>query len=195
MRFDGDGNRITVVLDQKQNRQIFQAGGVERFPELAFAGCAFAGSDQRDCIGLRVEKAAGLRATYGLQKLSAGGRRTSNDILVFVAPVGRHLPSAGSGVGSSADSAQKHFFRSDAQSETERPVAIVQIEPVMPRLEQQSRRGSDSFMSSAADLEEDFILALQQNLAIVYAAGEVHSAVSVDQFFVAGQRRRYYRGF
>src|SRR6266581_1235408 len=40
LHFDGNADRIPVVFAQKHDRQFQIAGGVERFPELAFAGSA-----------------------------------------------------------------------------------------------------------------------------------------------------------
>ena len=73
LAFDGHGDGVAVVLDQEKHRQAFQAGGVERFPELALAGGAVARADQRDFIR-RAGIARGSRAPHRLVELRAGGR-------------------------------------------------------------------------------------------------------------------------
>src|SRR5207302_10660817 len=40
LHFDGDADRVTVVLKQEHNRQPQITRGVERFPKLAFTGGA-----------------------------------------------------------------------------------------------------------------------------------------------------------
>ena len=45
--FDRHRNRVAVVLDQEQHRQLPQAGRVDRFPELAFARRAVAERGER----------------------------------------------------------------------------------------------------------------------------------------------------
>src|SRR5579863_482604 len=43
--FDGNTDRVAVVFNHVQQRKLFRAGGVQRFPEFAFAGRAVAGRD------------------------------------------------------------------------------------------------------------------------------------------------------
>jgi hypothetical protein len=70
---DRHGDGVAVVFDQKQNRQAIQAGGIQRFPELAFAGGAIAaGGYQRDGVAIGREVAIRLGATDRLHKLRAG---------------------------------------------------------------------------------------------------------------------------
>src|SRR5688500_11936386 len=52
VHFDGDRDGVTVVLDQVDDRQLKVAGGVERFPELAFTRCAVTGRDVDDLVAL-----------------------------------------------------------------------------------------------------------------------------------------------
>jgi hypothetical protein len=55
--------------------------------------------------------------------------------------------------------------------------------PVVFWAENESSGGQYSFVARAADLEEDFILALELNFAIVEAAGEEHRAIHADERF------------
>ena len=43
--FDRDRDRVAVVLDEADERQRVEAGGVQRLPEFAFARRAFAERD------------------------------------------------------------------------------------------------------------------------------------------------------
>ena len=48
----GHGDRIAVVLHEKQYRQAFEADRVEGFPELALGGGPFAAGNDGDVIGM-----------------------------------------------------------------------------------------------------------------------------------------------
>ena len=64
LHFDRHGDRVAVVFDQIDDRQLALAGGVERFPELAFAGAAFANRDVGDFVRAKALLAVGdLRST------------------------------------------------------------------------------------------------------------------------------------
>src|SRR5580700_6188448 len=43
LHLNRNGDGVTVVFDDIQERKLFRAGDVERFPELAFAGGAVSG--------------------------------------------------------------------------------------------------------------------------------------------------------
>ena len=108
---DRHGDRVAVVFDQIDDRQALQAGDVERFPELAFAGGAFAGGDQRDRVGCRIDPPRGVRAAHRLQELRAGGRGAADDVQPRRAPMRGHLASAGSGIGCGAHGSAAAFPR------------------------------------------------------------------------------------
>ena len=69
-----------------------------------------------------------------------------------------------------------------AEGEAQRAVAIVGEEPVVAGLEHHAGGGLNGFVSGAGDLEIDFALALEKDLPVVDAAGEVHDAESTDEF-------------
>src|SRR5215813_7016225 len=65
LHFNGNRNRVAVVLNQVEQRELFGAGGIKRLPEFAFAGGAVPGRHiddlvrrmadmlaKRSCIGL-----------------------------------------------------------------------------------------------------------------------------------------------
>ena len=45
LHFNGNGDGVAVVFDEIEERKLFGARGVQRFPEFAFAGGAIAGGN------------------------------------------------------------------------------------------------------------------------------------------------------
>jgi hypothetical protein len=142
--FDRHGDRVAVVLDEEEHRQLLDAGGVERFPELALARGAIAERDVRDFVWLESRFAignlwhaavddAGFGGAHRLQHLRAGRARARHDVQLRVAPVRRHLASARCRVVPGADGREQHFERCDTELQAQRAIAIVRIEPVVPR--------------------------------------------------------------
>src|SRR6266705_753444 len=91
LHFEGNADRVPVVFAQEHNRQFQIAGGVERFPKLAFAGRAVAKGNVDNFIVPKSLDAAfqlldeldpvtGFRASDRLQKLRAGRRRLRDDV-------------------------------------------------------------------------------------------------------------------
>ncbi len=97
-----------------------------------------------------------------------------------IAPVRGHLAAAGCGVVFRADGLEHHVVGSDAEREHESAVAIVREEPIVGGLQDQAGGDESSFVSCAADLEIDFILALELDFAVVEAARKKHRAVDAD---------------
>ncbi len=93
----------------------------------------------------------------------------------------RHLTPAGVGIVSGAHGFQQLLVRRHAHGEAERAIAIVGIEPVVARAQHQAGSHQQRFMSGAGDLEENLLLPLEQDLAIVELTRQVHQAVNVDQ--------------
>ncbi len=202
----GHGDGVLVVLDQEQNRQLQVGGRVQRLPELALAGGAFPGGDVDHLVaveghilelavvagnflgrlGMAREVAAGFGASDGVQELAAGGRGAGDDVELAAGPVRGHLASAGAGIVGRAHRLQQHIERLHAQGEGQRAVAIVGEEPVISRLEGQSGRHQQRLMASARDLEEDLLLALEQDLAVVDAPRQEHQPVDLDEL-LAGE--------
>ncbi len=132
-------------------------------------------------LGMPAEIAPGFGAADRLEKLGAGRRRLGDDVELFVAPVRRHLPSAGTGIVNSPEALQQLLIRSHAQSEAERPVAIIRIEPVVARLQKKPRNHVNGFMTRAGNLEEYLLLPLEQNFTIVKTPRKIHEAINIDQ--------------
>ena len=70
-----------------------------------------------------------------------------------------------------------------------RAVAVVEVEPVVPRLEDHARRRGDGLVTGARDLEEDLVLALEPDLLVVQPARQEHVAVCRDEL-LAGEAVR-----
>src|ERR1017187_1343140 len=102
-----------------------------------------------------------------------------------MAPVRRHLTSAGTGIVLRANGLEEHFVGRHSQSEAERAVAIISAEPIVRGLQQLPGGNENCFVSRAADLKINFVLTLQLNLAIVQPSGEKHSAIHLDELLFA----------
>ena len=201
LHFDRHGNRVLVVLHAKNYWQAAVGGGVQRLPEFAFAGRAIAERNVSDFIALKLdvlelaviavgflaslgmpgEIAAGFGASDRLQNLGARGRRLGDNIEPLVGPVRRHLTSAGAGIVGRTHGAKQHFIRRCAQRKTQRAIAVIGIEPVVAGLQHKGCGDAHGFVSRAGDLEEDLLLALEQDLAVVHAPRGEHDAVRVDE--------------
>ncbi len=198
---NGNGNGVLVVFDHKEHGQLQVRSGVQRLPEFALAGSTVATGDVDDLValenhvlelaivaarllgrfGMPAEVAAGLGTADCLQELRSGGRRLRDDIEFLVSPMGGHLAAAGVGVIGSSDRLQQLLVRRHAQREAERAVAIVGIEPVVAGAQRQSGSDQQCFVSGTGDLEVDLLLALEQDLAIIQLARQVHQPIDIDQ--------------
>src|SRR6267142_3497208 len=202
LHFDGDGNCVAVVFDEIKQRQFFGAGGVERFPEFAFAGGAVAGGNvnnfvafvmdvlaERGFLGLRERFRAisiielGFGGTRGLYDLRSGAGRFADDVPFGVTPVRRHLASAGSWVVCGTDGLQQSLQRRDAEHQAQGAVAIVRVGPVDAGAKEQSYGGGNGFVTGARNLEVNFVLALELNLTVVETPRKKHGAINADQRF------------
>ena len=125
--------------------------------------------------------AAAFRATHCLQNLRPGRRRLRDHIEFRKAPVRRHLPPAGLRVSCGTHGHQQHVERRRAQSQAQRAISIVGIKPVVAWLQGKARCGANRFMARARDLEEDFLLALEQDLPVVHTPRRVHDPVGLNQ--------------
>ena len=192
LEFHGDGNRVAVVLDQKQHRQVPQAGGVHSFPELAAARRTLAERDVHDFVGLEARLAirndsdatvnhAGFRGADRLQHLCGGGARLRDNIQIGLSPVRRHLPPVRIRVVFSADAGEEHVERRHAQLQAQRSIAIIRIEPVVTRLQREASRHENGFVACAADLEEDLALMFELNFLVVELPREQHRAIDGQQ--------------
>src|SRR5262252_8270176 len=127
------------------------------------------------------EIASSFGATYGMQDLRTGGRRLRHDVQRRVAPVRRHLPSPGTRIIRSAHALQEHLIGLDTKSKAQRAIAIVGVKPVVAGLEGQTGSYAHGLVSSARHLEEDLLLALEQNLPVIDTPRGIHQAIGMDE--------------
>ena len=189
---DRHRDRVAVVLDQDDERQLLLRRRVQRLPELALAGGALAGRDVGDLAVVQLGGAlrqAGealvahrrFGAADAVQALRAGRTRARDDVQAAAAPVRRHLPAARGGVVLRADALQQHLVGRDAQREAEGAVAIVGEGPVLAAPQLAAGGDQDRLVPGARDLEEDLALVLELNLLVVEAPRQEHQPVGGEQ--------------
>ena len=91
-----------------------------------------------------------------------------------------HLAAAAGRIGGRANGLQEHLRGRDTQPQAERAVAIVGEKPVVAGTQGQGRANLQRLMAGTGELEEDFLLALEQDFAVVHAAGGVDEPVDLD---------------
>ena len=79
----------------------------------------------------------------------------------------RHLPPAGAGVVLRTHRRKKRFEWRYAEHEAKRAVAVIRINPVDSRAQEEAHDGTNRFVPGARDLEVDFVLAFELNLTVV----------------------------
>ena len=104
-------------------------------------------------------------------------------------PVGRHLPPAGSELGGGANGSEEHLLGRDAQHQTQRPVPVIEVEPVVRRPQNEGGSGLHRLVACAADLEENAVLPLQKDFAVVQTPGQKHVAKGVEKRVRAQPRK------
>jgi hypothetical protein len=107
--------------------------------------------------------------------------------------MGWHLPATASRIGGRANGLQKHVRGCHSDGEAQSAVAIVGEKPVVPRTERQCGSHLQRLVAGGGDLEEDLLLPLQKDFAVIQPAGKVHEPVDLNQLSraqaVAGIRR------
>ena len=91
-----------------------------------------------------------------------------------------HLAPAAGGVSGGADGLEKHVGGGEAEGQRKGAVAIVGEEPVVAGPQSQRRANLEGFVAGTVHLEENLLLPLEHDLAIVDPAGGVHQPVDVD---------------
>src|SRR5271157_6029220 len=100
-----------------------------------------------------------------------------------VAPVGRHLATAGRGIAGRAHGLLKHFMRGDAERQAKGAVAVIKVEGVLAGAQGEAGRDLNCLMARSADLKKDATLAFEGDFAIVEAPGGIHEAERADELF------------
>lgn len=97
--------------------------------------------------------------------------------------MGRHLPAARSGIPGRSHSLEEHVFRGDAQSQSQRTIAIIREEPVVTWTECHARSCLQGFVPRPAHLKINLVLPLQENFPVVQAAGQIHDTECTNEQF------------
>src|SRR5579862_4684937 len=134
--------------------------------------------------------AARFSAANGMQQLGAGRRGSADKVELVVAPVRGHLAAAAGSVSGGADGLQEHFCGSYADGQAQGPIAVIGKEPVVSWTKRQSGSDLKRFVPRPGDLEEDLLLPLEKNLAVVEPAGEIHQPVNFDHLLRAEPEAR-----
>jgi hypothetical protein len=192
LHFHRDRDRVAIVFDEVQDRHRARARGVQRFPELALAGRAFADREISDLVGMEPLAAivdrgdalvdhAGLAGADRVKALRAGRAALRRDVEFLVSPMRRHLAAARIRIVLRADGGEEHLVRRHAERQAQRAIAIVGIEPVVARPQVHAGRGQHRFVPGAADLEEDQALVLELYFFVVEAPRQEHRAIRPQQ--------------
>ena len=192
LHLDRHRDGIAVVLDQVEDGELPAAGDVEALPELAFRRRPVPGRAVDDLVGgewgrrrarnvARPEVEAGLGAADRLQELGAGRRGLGDDVEAGVAPVGGHLPSPRARVVPGPEGAEQHLAGRHPELQEEGAVAVVGVEPVVARPQDEAGRDLHRLVAGSAALEEDPVLALELDLPVVEASRQHHRAVDRQQ--------------
>ena len=176
-----DRDRVAVVLDDVDDRDLAVAGGVEALPELALGRGPVAGRAVDDLVLLLAAQHAGLGAAHGLEELGAGGGGLGHDVQAAVTPVRGHLPAARVGVVLRPHRGEEHLGGGHPELEHQRPVPVVGVEPVVPGTHGHAGGHQDGLVAGPADLEEDLVLPLELDLLVVDPAGQVHRPVDREE--------------
>jgi hypothetical protein len=128
-------------------------------------------------FGMAAQVAAGLGAADRMQQLRGSRGRGADDVERAVAPVGGHLPAAAGGVGRGAHRLQHHLSGCNAQRQAQGAIAIVGEKPVVSGTHRQGRANLQRLVARSRNLEEDLLLAFEQDFAVIHAAGKHHQPV------------------
>src|SRR5688572_10672690 len=105
-----------------------------------------------------------------------------------MSPVRRHLTSTARGIVGGADGLEQMLVGAHAERLAERAIAVIEIEPVGAGTQMCCDGDLNRFVPRARDLEEDLVLALEQDLLIVGATCRIHRAVQRNQLLSTKRR-------
>ena len=100
-----------------------------------------------------------------------------------------HLASAAGWVGGRAHGLEHLLGDSIAKREAEGAIAVVGEEPVVAGAHGHASGDQQGFVPGTGDLEEDLLLPLQHNFAVVGATGEVHEPVELNHLLPRQEAR------
>jgi hypothetical protein len=109
--------------------------------------------------------------------------------------VAGHLAATGVRIGGGADRREEHLLAGHAELQTQRAVAIVEVEPVIRRPQDKARGRHDRFVPRARDLKKDLVLALELDLLVVEPPRQEHGAIRTDELVAREPRGGLALGF
>ncbi len=95
--------------------------------------------------------------------------------------MGRHLAASGTGIARGSNSLEQHVFRRHPKSERQTAIAVIRKDPVVPGPGDESCGDLNRLVACRTDLEEDLVLPLEQDFAVVQAARKIHEAEGLKQ--------------
>ena len=167
---DGDRDRVSVVLDEKNHGELEITCGIEGLPELTLGRGSLTRTYQDDLIlleafdpGLQLGDerypVSHLCRADGLQELRARGGRHRHEVEVRIRKVGRHLPAGAVRVGGGPDRAEKVVQGGLPQGQRQRSISVVRVEPVVPAPQVGGHRHLRRLVPGCRDLKEGLVLA------------------------------------
>ena len=201
----GDGDGVAVVSDDVEHGQPLVAGRVQALPELPLRGGAFSKRDVGEFVFVRAapgktgpamarDVPACLSTTDGRYALRTSWARLGHDVKPAVTPVRGHLPAPRRWVVGGTNGLQQHLRRLDTERKYERPVPVVGEEPVVAGPQRAGQAHAQGFMASPRNMKEASALFLQDDFAVVDAAGYQGHPVILDQLG-NGHAAVFARGF
>ena len=190
-------DRVAVVGDDEQHREVQRARRVEALPEVALRGRALPERHvgQLVAVGGRAREMRPARqvprrlgASDRGEALAAGRARLRDDVAVGVPPVRGHLPTPRRRVGGAAHRLEQDRGRRDAEPEHERLVPVVREEPVVRRPQLPGQPEEQRLVTGARDLEEHARLLLQRDLAVVDGPRDAGQPEVLDRLARASTR-------
>jgi hypothetical protein len=107
-------------------------------------------------------------------------------------PVGRHLPATARRIAGGSYRLQQLLLDSVAKSKADGAIAVVREEPVVAGPHRHTGSDEECLVTCAGYLEEDLLLAFEDDLPIVGSPREIHQPVELNQL-LASKRGSAYR--
>ncbi len=175
----GTRDRVAVVLDHEDDRQLVDAREVHRLVDVALVAGAFAGVGHRDLVDAADLGRPGDPGR--VQDLRGHRRRKRQDVAVAIAVVAGHLATAGAGVACLGELGEHDLARGHAEGDQARDGAVIGNEPVEALAHAIGDRDLRALVALAADDEGDLAGAVEDPHALVQRPRERHQPVHLQQ--------------
>ncbi len=176
------GNRITVVLDDEDHRELVDAGPVHRLVPVALGRRPFTPVHNDDRVASIDLETVG--DTNSMRILGADRRGLREDPPVLGRPVVGELTSARHRIGLPGEYGEKHIEWRDPPRKGDAHVAVIGEDPVPLRIERADRRHLDRLMARGADDERRPPLAVESEHPIIHLPGHQHRSIQGDDVVI-----------